>query len=367
MHSSSHSFKLAISAPGVLALGGWFKNTVCAVRGEMAFVSETIGDLDNAAACVALEMMVDQLCATRGIEPAIIAHDLHPDFFSTRLALQIAERRGIPALGVQHHHAHIAAVCAEHGLIDPVLGLGMDGVGLGTDDQAWGGELLRVEGPKFQRLSHLQPLRLPGGDRAARETWRMAASALDSLGRNAQITLRFADQPAAATVATMLQRDFNCPPTSSLGRLFDAAAGLLGICPCQSFAGEASMALQALAERHGDVEAMPAGYHLDELLDFRPLLAALADDVDVGYGAALFHATLAAGLADWVSAAAVRLNMHQLACGGGCFLNQLLVRQLSELLQERGVQVFVAHRLSPGDSGLSLGQAWVAIQYLRER
>jgi hydrogenase maturation protein HypF len=364
---SASAFDLPIGAPGALALGGWLKNTICAVRGETAFVSATVGDLDSAAACDALESMVDRLCSSQGVEPAIVAHDLHPDFFSTRLALQIAELRGVPALGVQHHHAHIAAVCAEHGLTGPVLGLGMDGVGLGTDGQAWGGELLRVEGPRFQRLSHLQPLRLPGGDRAARETWRMAASALDCLGRNAEIVSRFAAQPAAATVATMLQRNFNCPPTSSLGRLFDAAAGLLGVCPVQSFEGEAAVALQALAERHGDVEPMPSGYILEETLDFQPLLSRLADSPVAGQGAALFHATLAAGLADWVSAASARQNIDQLACGGGCFLNKLLLRQLTERLRDRDIEVLTARRLSPGDSGLSLGQAWVAIRHLQER
>jgi hydrogenase maturation protein HypF len=366
MYSGGHSFRLALSAPAVLALGGGLKNTLCAVRGDTAFVSAPIGDLDNANACLALEAAVDQLCETHGIEPALVAHDLHPDFFSTRLAGQIAERRGIPALGVQHHHAHVAAVCAELGLTEPVLGLAMDGVGLGSDGQAWGGELLRLEGARFERLGHLQPLRLPGGDRAARETWRMGAAALDALGRNAEIARRFADQPAAPTVAAMLQSDFNCPPTSSLGRLFDAASGLLGLCPRQSFEGQASMALQALAEAHGDVDALPAGYRITGTLDFRPLLAVLADDLDPGYGAALFHATLAAGLADWAGTAADRHKIDRLACGGGCFLNQLLARQMTERLRERGVQVLAARRLPPGDAGLSLGQAWVAIRHWQE-
>ncbi len=366
MQSGGHSFKLAISAPAVLALGGGLKNTLCAVRGDTAFVSELIGDLDSAEACLALEATVDELCEMHDIVPMVVAHDLHPDFFSTRLAAQIAERRGIPALGVQHHHAHIAAVCAELDLVEPVLGLAMDGVGLGSDGQAWGGELLRLEGARFERLGHLQPLRLPGGDRAARETWRMGAAALDALGRNVEIAGRFADEPGAPAVAAMLRSDFNCPPTTSLGRLFDAACGLLGVCPRQSFEGEAAMALQALAEAHGDVDALAGGYRLAATLDFRPLLAVLADGLDAGYGAALFHATLAAGLAEWAGAAAVRDKIDQLACGGGCFLNQLLLRQLADRLRERGVQVRVARRLSPGDAGLSLGQAWVAIRHWQE-
>jgi len=366
MTACGQRFKLAVSAPGVLALGGWLKNAPCGVRGDTAFVAASVGDLDNADACRALETAVDDLCEAQGIEPVIVAHDLHPDFFSTRLALRIAERRGIAALGVQHHHAHVAAVCAEHGLTAPVLGLAMDGVGIGDDGQAWGGELLRLEGARFERIGHLQPLRLPGGDRAARETWRMGAAALAALGRSAEITARFADRRGAAAVAAMLQNDCNCPPTSSLGRLFDAASGLLGVCPVQSFSGEASMALQALAEAHGEVDALAGGYRLGATLDFRPLLAVLADCSDAACGAALFHATLAAGLADWVGAAADRSGVNRLACGGGCFCNQLLCGQLSRRLRERGIEVHVAARLSPGDAGLSLGQAWVAIRNWQE-
>ncbi len=361
------SLELPLGASGVLALGGWLKNSICAVRGNTAFVSEPLGDLADAASCARLEQTIDQLCTEHTIEPAIVAHDLHPDFFSTRLAERIAGQRGIPALGVQHHHAHIAAVCAEHGVTGPVLGLALDGVGLGNDGQAWGGELLRVDGADFQRLGHLLPLRLPGGDRAAREPWRMAASALASLGRTQEIVSRFADQPAAPTVAAMLERDFNCPPTSSLGRLFDAAAGLLGICPLQSFEGEAAMALEALATRHGPVPALDSGYSGNCALDFRPLLDALAEGMEADYGAALFHATLAAGLADWVCVAAGTSGIRRVACGGGCFLNQLLLAQLTGLLHERDIEVLTACRLSPGDSALSLGQAWVAVHHLQER
>ena len=169
------------------------------------------------------------------------------------------------------------------------------------------------------------------------------------------------------TVAQMLQRDFNCPPTSSLGRLFDAVAGLLGICPQQSCEGEASRRLQALAEHHGEVAALPDGYRCAETLDFRPLLAALADGIEAGRGAALFHATLAAGLADWVSQAAERCGIAQLACGGGCFLNGYLLHRLTALLAGRGIEVFSARRFSPGDSALSLGQAWVAVRHWQER
>ncbi len=361
------TFDLPIGSADVLALGGWLKCSVCAVRGTTAFVTDPVGDLVDADSCEKLEMMVENLLSDLRVGPAVVVHDLHPDFFSTRLALRISGQMGIPALGVQHHHAHVAAVCAEHSVAEPVLGLGMDGVGLGTDGKAWGGELLRVDGAGFERLGHLLPLRLPGGDRAAREAWRMAASALDSLGCRQEVVSRFFDQPAASTVSAMLERDFNCPPTTSLGRLFDAAAGLLGICPVQSFEGEAAVALEVLAERNGKVGALAGGYDIGDTLDFRPLLAVLAGDIDTSYGAALFHATIAAGLAEWVSMAAERARIRRLACGGGCFLNRLLVQTLTELLHERDIEVLTARRISPGDSGLSLGQAWVGIRHLLER
>ena len=360
------AIKLPSTGPSVLALGGWFKNTVCLTRGDQAYLSPLIGDLDNADACLALETTVAQMCDALDIRPEIIAHDLHPDFYSTRLALELAARQGIAAIAVQHHHAHIAAVCAEHGIAEPVIGLALDGVGLGSDGAAWGGELLKVDAAGAERLGHLRPLRLPGGDRAAREPWRMAAAVLYDAGRGSEIVARFSDQPAAATVATMLQRNLNCPPTSSMGRLFDAAAGLLGLCPVQSFEGEAATMLQTLAERHGALPPLAGGYHLqDAKLDFSPLLAALADESDPSHGAALFHATVAAGLAEWAAHAAAQYNIRTLACGGGCFLNRLLLRQLTSLLQPHGISVLSARQLSPGDSGLSVGQAWVAMRYLQ--
>lgn len=353
---------LVKSASGIISLGGGFKNTVCLMHGDKAYISSPVGDLDNAENCLALERAVDGLCRSLDMIPNLVAHDLHPDFFSTRLAHEISERHEANIIGVQHHHAHIASICAEHGFLEPVIGLALDGTGLGTDGHAWGGELLKVDGANFERLGHLDPLKLPGGDRAAREPWRMTASALHALGRGSEITTRFSEQPAAATVATMLQRDLNCPLTSSMGRLFDSAAGLLGICPMQRFEGEAATLLQTLAERHGSVTPLADGYRLDHVLDFLPLLDRLADGCDVGYGAAIFHATVAAGLAEWAYRAAFQHGINTVACGGGCFFNGLLLHQLSQRLQAQGIMVLTAQRLSPGDSGLSLGQAWVAMQ-----
>ena len=358
------AIKLAQAGPSVLACGGWFKNTVCLTRGKEAFLSQHIGDLDNASTCRSLEESAQHLMSVLEIEPETVAHDLHPDFFSSRFAADFARQHRIPALAVQHHHAHIAAVMAEHGLTGPVLGLALDGVGLGSDGAAWGGELLRVEGANFERLGNLQELALPGGDRAAREPWRMAASALHALGRGGEIERRFA-LPAAATLREMLERGVNAPATSSCGRLFDAAAGLLGIREIAAFEGQAAMLLEGLAERQGTVAALERGYTIEQgKLGFLPLLECLADTGDAGFGAALFHATLAAGLADWLVAAMEKTGLNDVALGGGCFLNRLLSADLALRLENRGARVYRARQAPPNDGGLSLGQAWVAMNSL---
>lgn len=363
MNATARSVALARPGIPLLALGGGLKNTVCLVDGGQALISGVIGDLDTAAHRILLERTADRLCRARAVSPVLIVHDRHPEFFSTRLAQALAAQHGIPALAVQHHHAHIAAVCAEHSHTGPVLGLALDGFGLGEDDAAWGGELLAVEGSRCRRIGHLRPLAMPGGDRAALEPWRMAAAALHALDRNAEIAARWPQQAASATVQAMLVRGFNCPPTSSMGRLFDAAAGLLGVGPAQQSEGEAAMALQQRAEAHGPVEPMRGGYLLTDTLDFLPMLGALSAARDADYGAALFHATVAAGLAEWVLRAAEHTGIATLACGGGCFLNRHLLQSLQARLSARRLTVLTPIRLSPGDSALSLGQAWVGLDY----
>ena len=354
--------RLAAPGPSVLAVGGFLKNTVCATRGEEAFLSQHIGDLDNGASCRALEEAAFHLLDVLGISPQLVAHDLHPDFHSTRFAAGFASAHGIPAIGIQHHHAHVAAVAAEHGVRGPLLGLALDGVGLGTDGRAWGGELLRVEGGMCERLGHLRELALPGGDRAARAPWRMAAAALHAMGRGEEIVTRLR-HPAAATVSQMLKREFNSPRTSSAGRWFDAAAGLLGVREACSFEGQAAMLLEGLAARHGAVEALADGYDLgsDGVLDLLPLLANLAQAQDAGYGAALFHATLARALAEWVAAAAGRTGLSRVAFGGGCFVNHVLSNSLRANLERSGLSVLEARAAPANDGGLAFGQAAAAM------
>jgi hydrogenase maturation protein HypF len=352
----------------VLAFGSHLKNTVCVTRGPDAFLSPHIGSLDNAASCQFQDETVQRLCDLLDVKPKLVAHDLHPDDYSTRAAVAYAQRHDLPTLAVQHHHAHIAAVCAEHGWQGPLLGLALDGVGLGSDGTAWGGELLRVDGAHFARLGHLRPLPMPGADRAAREPWRMAAAVLHALGRNAEIVQRCQD-PAASTVAAMLARQFNCPRTSSMGRVFDAAAGLLGLSHTLAYEAQAAMLLEQAAtqhiQAHGWPDPMPNGYLISasaaiSQLDLLPVLDALIDARDVGHAAAVFHATLAAALTDWVLQAVNTTGLTTLAWGGGCFLNALLTSQLRQNLQGQGITLLAPQRSAPGDGSIALGQAWVA-------
>ena len=359
--------ELAAPGPCVLALGGYLKSTVCVTRGREAFLSQHVGDLDNAATCSALEETVRRLCELLAVAPEVVAHDLHPDFFSTRLAGELAGKRGLPLVGVQHHHAHIAAIAAEHGVREPLLGLALDGVGLGTDGGLWGGELLFVHGARFTRLGHLAPLAAPGGERAAREPWRMAAAALHALGRGEEIAKRFPGRDARG-VRMLLERGVACPPTSSAGRWFDAAAALLGVREVASFEGQAAMLLEAVASRHGPANALPGGFQWQEgNLSLFPLVGALADARDAGWGAAVFHATLAEALAQWALAAASAHGVRRVALGGGCFLNRILSRRLAERLRALGLEPLEAREAPPNDGGLALGQAWVALQAAEAR
>ena len=363
--------RLPFAGPSVLAFGAHLKNTVCVTRGDEAFMSPHVGDLDNAATCAFLDETVERMLNLLAVRPDSVAHALHPDDYSTRAALAFAARHDLPTIAVQHHHAHIAATCAEHGHSGPVLGLALDGVGLGSDGKAWGGELLRLYGPLCKRLGHLRPLALPGGDKAAREPWRMAASVLHELGRNAEIGARFQAR-GADTVATMLERQLNCPRSTSMGRVFDAAAGLLDLSSHMKFEAQAAMLIEQAATRHIELHGWPQpvenGWSISSegQLDLLPLLASLDRAPNVDQAAARFHATLVAALCEWVTQAAQAQDLRTLAWGGGCFLNSLLSSGLRQNLERRGIRVLAPQRLSPGDSGLALGQAWVAIQSLEQ-
>lgn len=362
---------VSADAPPVLATGAWLKNTICLTRGRQAFVSPHIGDLDNAASCRALNAMVERLCDFLAVMPVAIAHDLHPDFHSSRQALALAAHWRVPAFAVQHHHAHAAAVAAEHGL-DEALALVLDGVGLGADGQAWGGELLHLRGGQCTRLSHLPTLPMPGGDRAAREPWRMAAALLAQLGRAGEIVARFPQQPLAAATAALLASPERLPQTTSAGRLFDAAAALLGVCECNRHEAEAAMRLEALAAPvFATTGVWPQAVCLnargDPDLDglYAALVAAMPADADArAHAAAAFHRSLAALLVAWMRYHQRAFGRLPVVLGGGVWANRLLYQAVVAGLETVGLRVYAPWSVPAGDGGIALGQAAVALARL---
>ena len=343
--------------PPVLAAGAFLKNTLCCIEGCQAVLTPAIGNLDSADAIKHFEAAAEGLMAEMAAPPELFAHDLHPDFYSSRWAQAQKAQGKAGALAVQHHHAHIAAVAAEHGHDGPIIGLALDGFGLGPGNQSWGGELLWVDGPDFRRLGHLAVMAQPGGDIAAREPWRMASAILHRLGRSAEIPQRFAAHAAAAMLPKILDKGLNSPLTSSAGRLFDAACGLLGVYPVAEFEGQAPMALEAMV---ATPRILTGGWSLEDgVLDCLPLMESLIGR-DAADGADLFHGTLIAAMTDWVAQAAEAFSIPQIALGGGCFFNKVLREGLTASLEAIGLEPMLPRLASPGDPGISLGQAWIA-------
>lgn len=348
------NLELCKDLPPVMGFGPFLKATVTSIEGGMASMSRNVGDLGTPEAIQDFEVVVEGMKALMGEEPKVIAHDLHPDFYSTRYA----EMTGLPTLPVQHHHAHTAAVVAEHGVEGPVIGLSLDGFGLGPDNQSWGGELLVCDGADFKRIGHLGLLAQPGGDVAAREPWRMGAAVLHKLGRGSEISGYFADQKHSQMLPQMLDKGLNAPMTSSAGRLFDAACGLLNVIPVATFEGEAPMKLESMVTAP---EILDGGWTLSDkgVLDLMNVMERLVGMNSLD-GANLFHGTLIAALADWAVWAKEKTGIETIALSGGCFFNQVLKSGLLPLLEESGLAVLAPMKVSPGDPAISLGQAWVA-------
>ena len=352
------ALKLSRRLPSVLALGGHLKVTACLTRRDEAFMSQHVGDLDDRATLRFLDEVVARLRDVLEVEPVAIARDGHPDFASTRCASAF----GLPVVAVQHHHAHVAAVLAEHRVDEPTLGIALDGYGMGLGGEAWGGELLWVDGDRFDRVGHLAPLALPGGDRAAREPWRMAVAALVAVGREDLVAERFGAE--GELVAQMIARGINSPMTTSAGRWFDAVAGLCGLRRRSGFEAEAAMALEGLVAR---VQPERGGYVLREgVLDLRPLVPRLLDAAPKE-AAERWHGTLAEGLVRWALEELEDRGAHRLVLSGGCFANRVLTEAVVARLEQEGVEALVPRQVPSGDGGLSLGQAWVAARRMERR
>ena len=345
--------KLPFAIPTTLALGGHLKNTFCITRHDEAFVSQHIGGLNNGASIEFFHESLTHWMHMLDVNVERVACDLHPDFYTSRLA----ERYDVPIIPVQHHHAHIASVIAEHHILSPVLGLALDGYGYGHDGQACGGELFFIENKAFQQIGHFLPIPLPSGELAAREPWRMGASILHRLGMNDKIAKRFIDRPQASLLAHLLASSKDMALTTSCGRLFDAASALLGINLMSQYEGQAAGQLESLVTAP---EVLPNGWSFEnDQFSLLPTFDALLNLSPVR-GANLFHGTLVAGLASWILSTAVRVSSRIVLLSGGCFLNKVLSEGLSRQLMQYGLEVVMSHCVPPNDGGLSLGQAWVA-------
>ena len=362
----------------VLAVGGELKSTVCLLNGNEAVLSEHLGDLTQPETFRHYMHAVERLEQLCGFQPDLVACDMHPRYLTT----EYARRLGRPLAPVQHHHAHIASVMAEWGAAGPVVGLACDGTGYGTDGAVWGCEVLVCQRGEFERVGHLEYFPLVGGDRAAIETWRPAAAlvraAYGEKWREVWSAIRLL-RPAGAPAATpnddelrvfeqQIVRAVNAPPTSSLGRVFDAVSFLLGLCDENRHEAEAAMALEAAAgERTASVTPLP--YHVTTAGDavqlslvptVRAIVEARLAQKDAPALAARFHETVARMLCDAARAVCAARGLAKVALSGGCFANRWLLTRLIEALESSGLRVLYNRHVPAGDGGVALGQAFVA-------
>lgn len=345
--------KLPFAVPETLALGGQLKNTFCITRGDEAFVSQHNGSLNNKASIEFFHQHLSHWLALLEVKPKRIACDLHPDFYTS----QLAHEYELTPISVQHHHAHLVSVATEHHLTRPTLGVALDGYGYGDNSESWGGELFLFDHQHYQRMASLEPLPQVGGDKAAREPWRMGAAVLHLLGKNAEISDRFKMQTQAQDVANLLKSKMPIAKSSSCGRLFDAASALLGINHISSYEGQAALQLESLVQQP---ETLANGFTIKNgQLSMLPTLNYLLK-LDPIRGANLFHGSLIEGLGVWVTTHAKQLKLQDVVLSGGCFLNKILTEGLTGYLTKQGLCVYLAKDLPPNDGGLCLGQAFIA-------
>jgi hydrogenase maturation protein HypF len=331
------------SSPRVLAVGGHLKNTVCLGVGRQAVLSQHLGDLDSPEARGAFERAIADLQRLYGFQPEVVACDLHPDYFST----QWAESTGLPLVRVQHHEAHALSCLLENDAEEPALAVSWDGTGYGHDGTIWGSEFYLVGPDSLRRVAHLKPFPLAGGDAGAKDCGRSAAGLLHRMG-----------EPLEGPLGQVLSRGTGCVETTSMGRLFDAVAWLLGIAWRNRFEGEAGLALEAAA-----ASSLAGGeYPMGREGDWGPLVDAIRSDMSAGAGVAEIAARFHRSLAAWVESVALEHGVRQVALSGGCFQNAVLTEMVSQRLERHGIRV-LTHQLVPmNDGGLALGQLAAAMR-----
>ena len=358
---------LPFEGPPVLAVGAELKNTFCLVKGDLAFPGHHIGDLKNLEAYDAFRNGIEHLKKLLFIEPEVIACDMHPDYLSTRYALE----SGLPLIPVQHHHAHIASCMAENGLTSRVIGLSFDGTGYGPDNTVWGGEILIADYAGYERVAHLATVPLPGGEAAINEPWRMAVSHLHSVFGDKLLSMKNPlferiGKDKLQVIVRMIERGVNSIPTSSLGRLFDAVAALVGLRDFVSFEGQAAMELEMVAADEPCGEPYP--YQMRKsgarFLDFGAMMVRIVEDVAAGIPVSgisrRFHETLCSAIVETCCTLRAEHSINDVCMSGGVFQNALLSTILSESLERERFNVHVHTQVPPNDGGLALGQAAVA-------
>ncbi|VEN72548.1 Carbamoyltransferase HypF2 [Candidatus Desulfarcum epimagneticum] len=358
------------SVPPTLACGAHMKNTVCLAKGQNAFLSQHIGDLENRWADDFFRMTIDHMKRIFDIHWEIAACDLHPDYSSSRYAKTL-EERGARLVRVQHHHAHIASCMAENQIDSKVIGIALDGAGLGSDGAIWGGEALVADLTGFERSGKIEYNAMPGGDAAAREPWRMALSYLheafgDSMSRLSLPLIRHAGEKKIRVIQQMINGNIHSPPTSSAGRLFDGVASIIGIRHISTFEGQAAMELEMAAAGEKPRGVYPCQWigEKEKTLPTAPIIRAVVADMEKGASpsqiSAKFHATLIQAFCDLCQIVKKETGIDQAALSGGVFQNRVLLSGMKGELEKRGFEVF-CHSLAPcNDGGLSLGQAAIA-------
>ncbi|HEX7809233.1 MAG TPA: carbamoyltransferase HypF, partial [Thermoanaerobaculia bacterium] len=359
-------------AEPVLACGAHLKNTFCIAAGHSAFLGPHIGDLESVATLQAYETAIARMKEFVGVAPGIVAHDLHPDYFSTRYALA---QENVETVGVQHHHAHIASVMAEHDLDGPVLGIAYDGTGFGTDGTSWGGEILLANYGDFERFATFRPIPLAGGDQAIRQPWRVALALLDDAFDGhapLQLIRLFRDLPPhdIEAVRRMIACNVNTTPARGVGRYFDAIGALVLGMPVARYEGEVAFRWNMVADdaERGRYPIVIRDGAAPWEIDPRPIVRGVFDDLFAHCSPATisgrFHNTIAAATIELARAA---LSMHgdmPVVLSGGCFQNARLAESILDALRP-DVRVFMNHNVPPGDGGIALGQAFIADAQLR--
>jgi hydrogenase maturation protein HypF len=348
----------------ILACGAELKNTFCLAKDRHAFVSHHIGDLENYATLRSFTEGIAHFRRLFDIEPEVVAHDLHPEYLSTKYAMDLSEVDDVDLVGVQHHHAHIAACLADNGEAGPVLGVALDGLGYGTDGTIWGGELLVADLTAARRAGHLAPVPLPGGTAAIRQPWRMAVSYLDaayeSIPEALDVLSRNRSWPAVRSLA---RAGTNSPPTSSAGRLFDAVAALLGLRDVINYEGQAAIELEQLADP-GERGGYLATVTEDTVVLGTDLVRAAVTDLLAGVEPPVIAARFHNGVVDAIVRACLSLRdttgLRDVALSGGVFQNLLLLTRLVDRLSVNGFRVLTHSRVPTNDGGISYGQAAVA-------